>query len=124
MSNPTTAPVKIITSNEIPLAFSFCKFLYAMNFDGNFSTHTHTSIKNISVLHGDSEVNLLLDGNLSFERVSYINDPLMCKEFIMPEHERARLESSENIHMEKEEITKICNFISISQECFTCKNLL
>ena len=60
-----------------------------MNFDGNFSAHTHTSIKNISVLHGDSKVNLLLDGNLSFERVSYIEDPLMCKEFIMPEHEKS-----------------------------------
>ena len=81
ISNPTTAPVKIMNSNEIPVAFSFCKFI---NPDGNFSAKTHTSINNITVFHGDSQLDLLFDGNLTFDRVSYIENPLMCKEFIMP----------------------------------------
>ena len=29
--------------------------------------------------------------NLTFDRVSYIENPLMCKEFIMPEHEKSQI---------------------------------
>ena len=88
ISNPTTAPVKIMNSNEIPLAFSLCKIFYSKEFNGNFSAHTHTSVNNISVLHGDSVIDMLLDSVLTFERVSYIGNPLICKEFIMPDKEK------------------------------------
>ena len=96
MSNPTTAPVKIMNSNEIPLAFSFCKYIYDMEFDGNFSAHSHTSINNISVLHGESQMDLLIDGNLVFEKISYIETPLMCKEFVMPEKEKSIIRIERN----------------------------
>ena len=88
ISNPTTAPVKLMNSNEVHLALSFCKFFYNTEFDGNFSAHTHTSIKNISIVHGDSEPKLLLDRIFTFERVSYIEYPMMCKEFVMPDKEK------------------------------------
>ena len=109
ISNPTTAPVKIIKSNEIPLAFSFCKFIYDTEFDGNFSAHTYTSVNNISVLNGKSQIDLLFDGNLTFEQVSYIENPLMCKEFVMPDKEKnlikvirkygIRQEENKNLHL-------------------------
>ena len=67
-----------------------------MEFDGNFSAHTHTSINNISILHEESQMDLLLDGHLTFERVSYINNPLLCKEFIMPETEKSLIRIERN----------------------------
>ena len=110
MSNPTTAPVKIMKSNEIPLAFSFCKFIYGNEFHGNFTAHTHTSVRNISILNLDSKIELLLDGEFMFERVSYIGNPMMCKEFVMPDQEKSLIrvtrayrdglgEENKNLHL-------------------------
>ena len=82
-SKPTTASKKFVETNQLPLAFTFCKMIYNQHFDGNFTSQTHTSLKNISVFNKVSVHNLLVGGELTYDFVSYIENQLICKEVVM-----------------------------------------
>ena len=82
-SSPTTASKKLVETKQLPLAFTFCKMFYEKSFDGNFTSQTHTTLKNISIFTNDSKQNLLLEGEFSYDFVSHVEHQLMCKEIDM-----------------------------------------
>lgn len=87
ISKPTTASLELVNSNSFPLSFTFCK-IFRTKFNGNFSTQTHASLKNISIQHKNSGFDLLNGSEITFEFVSYVEDPLMCKEYELPKMPR------------------------------------
>ena len=91
-SSPTTAAKKLVESNQVPLAFTFCKMFYGQHFDGNFSSQTHSSLKNISIFNKDSIQNLLMGGKVTYGFVSHIDKQMMCKEFDMTVIAKERVE--------------------------------
>ena len=80
-SSPTTASKKLVETNQLPIAFTFCKMFYLKSFDGNFSSQTHSSLKNISIFNKDSVHNLFMGGEMAYDFVSHIDQQMMCKEF-------------------------------------------
>lgn len=94
-SSPTTASKKLVETNQLPLAFTFCKMFYEKSFDGNFTSQTHTTLKNISILSKDSRQKLLIEGEFSYDFISHVEHQLMCKEIDMT-----------NILKEKVELTR------------------
>ena len=81
VQRPTTAALEIIISKYIPISFTLCKVFYNRKFDGKFIGHTLTDIENISVVYNNKQLELLDESDLAFEFVSYLDDPMMCKDF-------------------------------------------
>ena len=81
VQRPTTAALEIIDSKYIPISFTLCKVFYNRKFDGKFIGHTLTNIENISVVYNNTKLELLDKSDLAFEFVSYLDYPMMCKEF-------------------------------------------
>ena len=91
VERPTTAIVEIIDSKDIPISFTLCKVIYGSRFDGNFSRHTITNMKNVSIVYDNKEFDFLDQKDLTFEFVSYLDDPMMCKEFDLANIDKDRI---------------------------------
>ena len=94
IQRPTTASLEMIDSKDIPISFTLCKFMYGSSgsrFDGNFSRHTITNMKNVSIVYDNKEFDFLDQKDLTFEFVSYLDDPMMCKEFDLANIDKDRI---------------------------------
>ena len=78
---------------------------YEKHFDGNFTSQTHTSLKNISIFNNDSVNNLLMGGEMPYDFVSHIDNQLMCKEFDLTDISKEKIqlirksEQDKNFHL-------------------------
>ena len=81
VQRPTTASLEMIDSKDIPISFTLCKFIYGSRFNGMFSSHNLTNTENISLAYDSKQFDILQKKALSFEFVSYLDYPMMCKEF-------------------------------------------
>ena len=81
VQKPTTASLETIDSKDIPISFTLCKIIYNAKFDGKFNDHTLTDMKNISIVHNNTNIEFLYKSGLTFDFVSYLDNPMMCKEF-------------------------------------------
>lgn len=91
-SNPTTMSQKLVETNHLPLAFTFCKMFYDKSFDGNFSSATHKDLKTISISNNDSIYELHSGGDITYDFVSYIENKMMCKEFDLTDMPKEKVE--------------------------------
>ena len=80
LQQPTTASLKLVESKDLPVSFTLCKFINGLEFDGNFNKHTESSLKNITIVHNNTEIEILGNKNFTFEFISMTVNPLMCKE--------------------------------------------
>ena len=81
VQKPTMATLEMIESKDIPISFTLCKTFYNKEFDGNFNGHTLSNIENISVVYNNTKSDILDESNLAYEFLSYLDAPMMCKEF-------------------------------------------
>ena len=109
VQNPTTSTLEMIDSKDIPISFTLCKMIYSSRYDGSFSRHTLTSIKNVSIVYNNTEIDFLDKKHVTFEFVSYLDYPMMCKEFDLANIEKhwiqfvryfkSRSEQNRNLHL-------------------------
>ena len=109
VQRPTTASLEMIDSKDIPISFTLCKFIYGSRFDGMFSSHNLTNTENISLAYDSKQFDILQKKALSFEFVSYLDYPMMCKEFDLANIEKhwiqfvryfkSRSEQNRNLHL-------------------------
>ena len=92
LAQPTTAAMKLVNSQNTPLAFTLCKIFYGSKFNGNFSYQMHKSVKSILVYLKESKIELIEEKEFSYEFVTYIEKKMMCKEFVMPSHQISRIQ--------------------------------
>ena len=81
VQKPTTANVKLVESKDLPVSFTLCKLINKLEFDGNFHKHTESSLKNITILYYDTDLEMMENKKITFEFISMTENPLMCKEF-------------------------------------------
>ena len=81
LQSPTTASLEMITSKDMPISFTLCKIFYHGKFNGKFNSHTLENIENVSIVYDNKEFEILDKDDLAFEFVSYLDYPMMCKEF-------------------------------------------
>ena len=91
VQKPTTATLEMIDSKDIPISFTLCKVMYGSKFDGNISRHTLTSIENVSIVYDNKAFDMLNKKHLTFEFVSYLDDPMMCKAFDLANIDKDRI---------------------------------
>ena len=91
VKKPTTVSLELTDSKDIPISFTLCKFIYGIKFDGMFTDHTISRIKNITVVYKNTKLELLDKKDLAFEFVSYLDYPMMCKEFDLANIDKDRI---------------------------------
>ncbi len=88
VQKPTTASLQTIDSKDITISFTLCKIIYHSKFDGKFNDHNLTDLKNISIVHNNTNFEILDKRGQVFDFVSYMGKPMMCKEFDLANTEK------------------------------------
>jgi hypothetical protein len=81
LTKPTTAAQELVKTSELSLAFTFCKIIFNTKFDGKFDVENHSSMKNLFILNKNASFDLLKNETFTYDFVSYVENPLMCKSF-------------------------------------------
>ena len=107
---PTTASLDLVGSKEIPIVFTLCKTIYSGTFDGNFSSHSNPSMKNIVLFFNKTETEIMDGNEMKFDFVTYVDSPLMCKDLdfsqieknwirLTREYQKMSVDANKDLHL-------------------------
>ena len=107
---PTTASLNLVGSKDIPIVLTLCKTIHNRTFDGNFSSHSNPSLKNILLVFNKTETEIMNGNGIKFDFVTYVDLPLMCKDLdfsqreknliqIVRENQGRSSEANKNLHL-------------------------
>ncbi len=91
LKKPTTASIGFVESKDLPISFTLCKHIRELKFDGNFASHKYPHWMDIRLIYNLSELQIMDNKTLTYEFITYAENPLMCKEFDFTGYEKKKI---------------------------------
>ena len=98
---PTSASIEVVSSADLPLAFTFCQIYYNLDrFDGNFDSQLMKNLIALNVHEGNSSFDMIAQMNVTFDFIGVAEKISMCKEVVFPNVKKAKLTLTHNSRKE------------------------